>query len=224
MKSLPLKWIPVQVPLLKISNFSNNFMIVYIFKGCFSYFTFYMLWLFENIIFYWKSSTRIDREKIQKMFKNLTERLLLTRTVVSCIIHAIASGKALPRVVKFYQEIFLKTRFSNKSRRLLLKLPRNNQSFLIQSKVCKHYRISFYGIFSNIQCILLLPSVLIFLVLFSPHFSGLKWKCFSISVKTVMLTLLGLLFQAWKGMFLLITNKCCRKKLFLLKMFDRGNF
>ena len=116
------------------------------------------------------------------------------RVVVSCINHA--SGKVLPRVVKFYQEIFYKSRFSHKSRRLLLKLPRNNQSFLIQSKVCKHYRISFYGIFSNIQCILLLLSVLIFLVLLSPHFSGLKWKCFSISVKTVMLTFLGLLFQA----------------------------
>ena len=124
--------------------------------------------LFENIIFYWKSSTRINREKIQKMFKNTTERLLLTRAIVSCISHAVASGKVLPKVVEFYREIFYKNRFPNTLRRLLLKLPRNNHSFLIQLKGSKHYRLSFYGILSNFLCMLLLPSVLTFLVLFSP--------------------------------------------------------
>ena len=43
-KPLPWKWVPLQVPLTKISNFSNNYMIVYIFSCCFSYFTCYMLW------------------------------------------------------------------------------------------------------------------------------------------------------------------------------------
>ena len=36
-----------------------------------------MRWLFESIVFYWKSFTRINREKIQEMFKNTAERLLL---------------------------------------------------------------------------------------------------------------------------------------------------
>ena len=132
------------------------------------------------------------------MFKNTAEQQLLTLVIVSCISHAIASGKVLPRVVKFYREIFYKSCFSNMSRQLLLKLLRNNQSFLIQLKVSKHYRVPFYGFFSNLLCILLLLSVLTFLVLFSPHFSGLKWKYFSISVKMVMLTLLGLFFAGLK--------------------------
>ena len=167
-KSVLLKWIPLQVP-LKIFNFSNNYTkkYIYIFSGCFSYFTFYMLWgdyILENNIFYWKSSTRINSEKIQKMFKNTTTWLLLTCAVVSCISHAIASGKVLPRVVKFYWEIFYKSHLSNVSRRLLLKSPQNNQSFLIQSKVSKHYGI--YGIFSNFLCILLLPF----------NFLGITWE------------------------------------------------
>ena len=57
MKLLPLKLIPSQVPLTKISNFSNNYVLV-------------------HITFSWKSSTRIDRRKFQKMLEN-TERLLL---------------------------------------------------------------------------------------------------------------------------------------------------
>ena len=112
-----------------------------------------MRWLFESKIFSWKSSTRIDRKKNQKIFKNTAERLLLTRVVVLCISDASTSGKILPRVVKFYREIFYESRSSNTSRRLLLKLPGNNQSFLIQSKVSKHYRIFFYGISSNFLCI-----------------------------------------------------------------------
>ena len=67
-------------------------------------------------------------------------------------------------VVKFYQEIFYKSHLSNVSRQLLLKSPQNNQSFLIQSKVSKHYRI--YGIFSNFLCILLLPF----------NFLGITWE------------------------------------------------
>ena len=173
-------------------------MIVYIFSGCFSYFTFYMLWgdYLRARSFLGKVPLGLTVKKNQKIFKNTAERLLLTRVVVLCISDASTSGKILPRVVKFYREILYESRSSNTSRRLLLKLPGNNQSFLIQSKVSKHYRIFFYGISSNFLCILLLPSVLVFLVLFSPHFSGLKWKCFSVSIKTVMLILLGLFFQA----------------------------
>ena len=79
--------------------------------------------------------------------------------VVSCINHA--SGKVLPRLVECYQEIFYASCFSNTSRWLLLKLPRNNQLFLIQSKVSEHQWISFYGIFSNFIYIT---------TAFSPHF------------------------------------------------------
>ena len=64
--------------------------------------------------------------------------------VLQCISYA--SGKVLPRVAKFYREIFQKCRFSNTSRRLLLKLPRNNQSILIQSQVAERQHIS-YGFF-----------------------------------------------------------------------------
>ena len=99
MKPLPLKLIPSQVPLTKISNFSNNYALV-------------------HITFCWKSSTRIDREKFRKMFKNTAERLFSNQhckeflcsfllkngithkkvclwwgVVVSCISHA--SGKVL---------------------------------------------------------------------------------------------------------------------------------
>ena len=48
------------------------------------------------------------------------------RVVVSCISHA--SAKVLPRAVTFCREIFCKSCFSNTWRRLLLTLPRNNQS------------------------------------------------------------------------------------------------
>ena len=58
MKPLPLKLIPSQVPLTKISNFSSNYVLV-------------------HITFCWKSSMRIDHEKFQKMFKNTAEWLLL---------------------------------------------------------------------------------------------------------------------------------------------------
>ena len=74
MKPLALKWILLQGPLTKMFNFSNNYVIVYIFSG---YFSFYLLhtmrWLFESVIFYWKSSTRIDRDKFQKIFKKIAE-------------------------------------------------------------------------------------------------------------------------------------------------------
>ena len=48
------KWIPLQVLLTKISNFSNSYFIVHIFNGYF-YFLHAVRWLFESIIFYWKS-------------------------------------------------------------------------------------------------------------------------------------------------------------------------
>ena len=87
-------------------------------------------------------------------------------------------------MVKFYREIFYECRFSNTSRRLLMKLPRNNQSFLIQSQFAEHQRIS-YRFFSNFSCVLLLSSVLLtFSVLFSPDFCrdqvrmlfDIRWK------------------------------------------------
>ena len=81
-------------------------------------------------------------------------------------------------VVKFYREIFYKICFSNTSRWLLLKLPRNNQLFLIQSQVAEHHCMSFYEICSNFSCVLLLSSVLIFSVLFSPDFCRDEVKVF----------------------------------------------
>ena len=146
-----------------------------------------MRWLFESIIFYWKSSMRIDHDKIRKCLKTLlAEQLLLTRIIVSSI----------SLVVKFCREIFCRSCFSNTSRWLFLKLSRNNHSFLIQLNVSEHHHIWLYGFFSNFSYMLLLPSVLTFLVCFSPNFSGLKWKCFPISATRVMLILLGLFFQA----------------------------
>ena len=123
-------------------------------------------------------------------------RKCLKTLLIGCFSHTLLCHVSvmLVIVVKFYQKIFYESCFSNSSRRLLLKLPRNNQSFLIQSKVSKHYPISFYGFFKNFLCMLLLPSVL-----FIPHFSGMKWKCFSISVKTVMLILLRLFSRPKSG-------------------------
>ena len=112
MKPLPLKLIPLQVPLTKISNFSNNYVLV-------------------HIIFCWKSSTRIDREKFQKMFKKtlvngcfskqhskefLRSFLLkngITKTNFVCgdASYSHASGKVVAGLVKFYREIFYKSRF-----------------------------------------------------------------------------------------------------------------
>ena len=170
MKSLLLKWIPLQAPLKKISNFSNNYMIVHIFSGCFSYFTFYMLRgnYLKALSFIGKVPQGLPVKKFRKCLKKLLNGCF---SLVLCCVSVM-----LVLVVKFYQEIFYKSCFSNTSRRLLLKLPRNNQSFLIQLKVSKHYCISFYRIFSNFLCILLLPSVLTFVVRFSPYFSQLKCK------------------------------------------------
>ena len=87
-----------------------------------------------------------------------------------CRISVMLGVTFLLRVVKFYQEIFYGCHFSNTSRRLLLKLPRNNQPFLIQLQVAEHQYIS-YTSFVNFSCMLLLSSVLLtFSVLFSPHF------------------------------------------------------
>ena len=129
--------------------------------------------------------------------------------IVSCISHA--SGKILPRVVNFYQEILNKSDFSNTSRPLLLKLPRNNQSFLIHLQVAEHQCIS-YRSFSNFLCVLLLSSVLLtFSVLFSLHFCrdqmkmlcGICWKGNAV-------------IEPRKGYFCLSQDKCCREKKCLL--------
>ena len=93
----------------------------------------------------------------------------------------------------FTDKFSIKFVFSNTSRWLLLKLPRNNQSILTRSQVAEHHCIS-YRMFSNFSCVLLLPSVLTFSVLFSPHFCRDEVKFYSISVKRVMLILLGLIF------------------------------
>ena len=103
--------------------------------------------------------------------------------IVLCISQT--SAKVLPKVVKFYQEIFYKIWFSNTSRRVLLKLPRNNQLFLIQSQVAEHHCIP-YIIFQTFHaCYYCLQSsfsqsssVLIFSVLFSPHFCRDEVKMF----------------------------------------------
>ena len=58
MKPLLLISIPLQVPVIKISNFSNNYILA-------------------HIITYRKSSTRINHEKFQKMFKASVEWLLI---------------------------------------------------------------------------------------------------------------------------------------------------
>ena len=91
------------------------------------------------------------------------------------VVYSRASGKVLLRVVKFYQDIFYKCRFSNTSIRLLMKLTRNNQSFLIQLQLPEHQRIS-YRYFSNFSCMLLMSSVLTFWVLFSSHFYRVQVK------------------------------------------------
>ena len=114
---------------------------------------------------------KVTQGLMLKKFRKCLKTLLNSSFSHSSLCHV---SVMLLLVVKFYREIFYKSCFSNMSRQLLLKLLRNNQSFLIQLKVSKHYRVPFYGFFSNLLCILLLLSVLTFLVLFSPHFSGLK--------------------------------------------------
>ena len=130
--------------------------------------------------------------------------------VVSCISHA--SGKVLPRVVKFFWEILYKSRFSNTLRGLLLKLPRNSGHFqysrsLQNTNVCRieffqTFHACYYGLQSSLS-----QSSWVFI------FAGMKWKCYSISVKRVMLILLGLIFPGLKRD---IFDKRCRKKPFLL--------
>ena len=55
--------------------------------------------------------------------------------------------------VKFYQEIFYKCRLINTSRQLLLKLPRNKQSFLIQLQFAEHQHISNRFFFKLFMCV-----------------------------------------------------------------------
>ena len=58
-------------------------------------------------------------------------------------------------VVKVTKKFF---NFANKSRRLLLKLPRNNQSLLIHSQVAEQHLISFYRISPKFSCVFLQSS------------------------------------------------------------------
>ena len=75
---LPLKWIPLQVPLIKISDFSNNYMIVYIFSGWFSYFSFYMLWGD-----YLKALSFIEKVPQGLTIKNLRKCLKTIKTLLN---------------------------------------------------------------------------------------------------------------------------------------------
>ena len=61
MKPLPLKWIPSQVPLKKMPNFNNNLNYSTFFSWLLFIFSFLhaVRWLFESVIFYWKSASRI---------------------------------------------------------------------------------------------------------------------------------------------------------------------
>ena len=110
-----------------------------------------------------------------------------------CVSYSHASGKVLAGVVKFYREIFYKSRFFKHIKTAASEITKKQQSFLTRSQVAEHHCIS-YRIFSNFSCVLLLSSVLTFSVLFSPHFCRYEVKCYSISVKRVMLILLRLIF------------------------------
>ena len=130
----------------------------------------------KNFRKYWKTllngcfSNQHSKELLCSfLLKSKSQKIvcLWWRIVASCISHT--NGKVLPRVVKFYRYIFYKCCFASTSRRLLLKLPRNNQSFLIQLQVAEYQRIT-YRSFSNFSCVLLLPSVVTCSILFNPHF------------------------------------------------------
>ena len=123
-----------------------------------------LLFTCYEVIIYLKTLSfigKVPQGSTVKKFRKCLKTLLH-----GCFSHALLCyvSVMLLLVVKFYQEIFYKSHLSNVSRQLLLKSPQNNQSFLIQTKVSKHYRI--YGIFSNFLCILLLPF----------NFLGITWE------------------------------------------------
>ena len=119
------------------------------------------------IIIYWKSSMKKVKTLLNGCLSNqhrkeflcscllksgITKNCFWLCVVVSCMSHA--SGKVLPRLVKFYWQIFYKCRFSNTSRQLLLKLPRNSQSFLIQSQVAEYQHVSYRFFFKLFMCVI----------------------------------------------------------------------
>ena len=192
MKPLLLKLIPLQVSSSSYKNFSFQQQLY----SSTSYHLFKKVPQGLTVIKFRKCSNALlngcfsnhPRKELLCSFllkSGITKNSSWWRVVSSWISHA--SDKVLLRVVKFYRQIFSKYNFSNTMRRLLLKLTRNNESFLIQSQAAEHQRIS-YRFFSNFPCVLLLSSILAFSVLI---FEGIKWKCYSISVNRVMLNLLG---------------------------------
>ena len=162
MKPLPLKWIPSQVPITKIFNFSNDYVLV-------------------HIIFCWKSSTRIDHEKFQKMLKHCWT--VASQTSVAKNFYVVSYWKAeshtkkfvcgdaslcrvsVMLVVKFYREIFCKSFFKH-IETATSEITKKQPVILIQSQVAEHHCIP----------VLFLSSVLTFSVLFSPHFCRDKVK------------------------------------------------
>ena len=142
--------------------------------------------------------------------------------VVSCISHA--SGKVLPGVVKFYREIFCKSRFFKHIETASSEITKKQPVIFNTIAGWEHHCIS-YRIVSNFSCVCYRlqsslsqsSSVLIF--------AGMKWKCYSMSVKRVMLILLGLIFPglergisvnhkisaAWKNRFY---HKCLTAVIF----------
>ena len=123
---------------------------------------------------------------------------------MSCISQA--SGKVLLRMVK----IFYECRFSSTSRRLLLKLPRTNQSFLIQLQKTNVYPIDLFQAFH--VCYYCLTSSSLSQSSSVLIFAGIKRKCYSISVGRVRLILLGL----ERGIFVNYKISAVVKKPFLL--------
>ena len=179
MKPLPLKWIPSQIPIPKIFNFSNDYVLV-------------------HIIFCWKSSTRIDREKFQKMLKHCWT--VASQTSVAKNFYVVSYWKAeshtkkfvcsdaslcrvsVTLVVKFYREwfyreIFCKSFFKH-IETATSEITKKHSVILIQSQVAEYHCIP-YRVFSNFSCVLFLSSALTFSVLFSPHFCRDKVKMLS---------------------------------------------
>ena len=78
-------------------------------------------------------------------------------------------------VVKFYPEIFYKSRFFKHIETVLSEITKK-QPVIFNTVVGSEHRCISYRIFSNFSCVLLLSSVLTFSVHFSPHFCRYEVK------------------------------------------------
>ena len=115
-----------------------------------------------------------SKQHSKEFFRSFLLKNGITKTILfvvprRCVAYSHASGKVLAGVVKFYREIFYKSRFYKRIKTAASEITKKQQSFLTRSQVAEHHCIS-YRIFSNFSCVLLLSSVLTFSVLFSPHF------------------------------------------------------